>query len=59
LSIDGIRLGPTGVPGDAFSRVICMITVLAAVICGVTLSVRAASLNVTVTVLLASVCTGI
>ena len=43
----------------AFSSVICMITVLAAVICGVTFSVSAASLKVTVTVLFASVCTGI
>ena len=41
--------------GDAFSREICMITVFAAVICGVTLSVSAASLKLTVTVLFATV----
>ena len=42
-----------------FSRLISMITVPAAVICGVTLSVSAASLNVTVTVLFATVWIGI
>ena len=41
--------------GVAFSTEICMITVLAAVICGVTLSVSAASLKLTVTVLFATV----
>ena len=41
--------------GAAFSSEIRMITVLAAVICGVTFKVSAASLNVTVTVLLATV----
>jgi hypothetical protein len=37
---------PSGVcaPGEEFSSVICMMTVLAAVICGVTFSVSAASL---------------
>ncbi len=39
----------------AFSSAIFMITVLAAVICGVTRSTSAASLKVTVTVLLATV----
>ena len=41
--------------GEAFSSEICMITVFAAVICGVTFSVSAASLKLTVTVLLATV----
>ena len=41
--------------GAAFSSEMRMMTVLAAVICGVTFSVSAASLNVTVTVLLATV----
>ena len=41
--------------GDAFSTAICMITVLAAVICGVTFSVSAADLKLTVTVLFATV----
>ena len=41
--------------GDAFSTEISMITVFAAVICGVTLSVSAASLKLTVTVLFETV----
>ena len=41
-------------PACAFSRFMFMITVLAAVICGVTVSFSAASLKVTVTVLLAT-----
>ena len=57
VSIDGM-LSTSRAGRSRSRRVICMITVLAAVICGVTLSVSAASLNVTVTVLLASVCTG-
>jgi len=41
--------------GDEFSSTICMMTVLAAVICGVTFSFNAASRNDTVTVLFATV----
>ena len=55
VSIGGMPLTGRLKSGDAFSSEICMITVFDAVICGVTFSVSAASLNVTVTVLLATV----
>ena len=55
VSIGGMPLTARLKSGVAFSRNTRMITVFDAVICGVTLSVSAASLKLTVTVLLATV----
>src|SRR2546423_5084149 len=57
--IGGMPLTALLKSATAFSREIFMITVLELVICGVTLSVSAASLKVTVMVLLATVWIGI
>ena len=53
--IEGIGGLPTSGPREPLSTAIFMMTVPAAVICGVTLSVSAASLKFTVVVLFATV----
>ena len=55
VSIGGMPLTTRLKSAFAFSMVICMITVFALVICGVTLSSSTASLKETVTVLFATV----
>ncbi len=55
VSIGGMPLTWRAKSGTAFSISIFMITVFAAVICGVTRRMRTASLKFTVTVLLATV----